>query len=956
MRSLSEGSGVVRLLTLSIVSFFFLTLSDTSLPRKAAGLAVRSTGDGSVPNAANTTAEMLAAAHARLGRKASKTSAGKPQPMTRPDDAGRFYLQQRLAAGQEELPMEHLRARLDEIEFREAARAAQRTGSNPGGIQGWQSIGPGNIGGRTRAIVFDPTNPNVVFAAGVAGGIFKSFDGGATWNPTADLMLNLAVCTLVIDPTNPNVLYAGTGEGFGNGIFVRGLGIFKSTDAGASWAQLPSTSVAQAGGAFYYVNKIVLSPNDPSRLYAGTKHGVFRSTDAGASWQVILANPWYNGTSPTTNGCSLGCLDLAIRSDRDPDVLFATFGSFDKDGLFRSDDGGDTWTETVTPFYQGRMVIAIAPSDNDRIYVGMADNGDLTQFGRLAELWRSNDGGLTFSSPLLPGDKFGPWLFSYVSIATGCLAGYPIYSQGWYDQTLAVDPTDRDVLFVGGINMHRSDDGGRTFGIAGYWFSYLSEPPDPDYIHPDQHTIVFHPGYNGVTNQTMWVGNDGGLFRTTNARAATSQEECPIGPNPGPGPDIVWEHLGGGYSVTQYYHGDAALETDMFVGGSQDNGSSRGLSTVTPNAWKMIAGGDGGYVAIDPTNSQNVYIEIQGFPTIRKSTDGGDTFALATNGITDTDGQFITPFAMDQSDPNVLWTGGSRPWRTMDAAQNWSVVGPNFAMPGGMSAIGIAPSDGNVVYLGFDNGFVARTTNGLAVSPTWTVSSNGLPLGNWVSSVAVDPQDTELAYATYSNLGIQHVFKTTDGGGSWTSIDGISAADIPDIPVHWIAVRPSDSLQLYAGTEFGVFATDDGGTTWDPANDGLAHTVVETLDFTDDDTLVAFTFGRGVFVSSLDAGSTGAPDVVAVAETLALSVAPVPFRGAGRIEASLPRAGHVRLTIHDLQGRLVAEIANGREPAGRLIQAWDGRNRSGARVASGTYFARLEAGGDVATKKIVLIR
>lgn len=897
----------------------------------------------------------LVAAHTRLLRKAATTPSGRREPTTQPEAAGRFYLRQRLAAGQEELPVEHLRARLDEIEAREAARAAQPGRSNPGGIQGWQSIGPGNIGGRTRAIVFDPTNPDVIYAAGVAGGIFKSTDAGTTWTPTDDLMLNLAVCTLVIDPTNPNVLYAGTGEGYGAGIFVRGLGIFRSTDAGGTWAQLPSTSSAQAGSAFHYVNKIVMSPNDPDRLYAGTRHGVFRSTDAGTSWEIVLANPWYNATPPMTNGCTLGCLDVAVRSDRNPDVLFASFGSFGKDGLFRSDDGGDTWTEYVTPSYQGRMVIAIAPSDNDRIYVGMADNGGLAQFGRIADLWRSDDG-VTFTSVLNPGDLFAPWLFSYVSIATGCLTGYPIYSQGWYDQALAVDPTDPDVLFVGGINLHRSDDGGQSFGIAGYWFSYLNDPPDPDYIHPDQHTVVFHPDYDAVTNQTLYVGNDGGLFRTHNARAATSQEECPIGPNPGPGPEIVWEQLAGGYAVTQYYHGDVAQDRTMFVGGSQDNGSSRGLSTATPNDWDLIAGGDGGYVAIDPTNGDIVFVEIQGFPTIRKSTDGGDTFFSATNGITDTDGLFITPYAMDPSNPDVMWTGGARPWRTTNGAASWSVAGPNFAAANKISAIAIAPSDGNVVYLGFDNGFLAKTTNGLSPSPTWNVFGGALPTGNWVSSVAVDPQDPNRAYATYSSVGIPHVWRTTSGGVSWASIDGISTADIPDIPVHWIAVRPGDSQQLYAGTEFGVFASDDGGAAWQPANDGLAHTVVETLDFPDGNTLVAFTFGRGAFVTTLDADPTGSPEVAAADEGLALSVTPVPFRGSGRVEFVLPRVGAVRLTIHDVRGRLVSVLAEGVVPAGRTVRTWDGRDRFGAKVAAGTYFVRLEANGELVTEKIVLIR
>jgi hypothetical protein len=432
------------------------------------------------------------------------------------------------------------------------------------------------------------------------------------------------------------------------------------------------------------------------------------------------------------------------------------------------------------------------------------------------------------------------------------------YAQGWYDNIIAVDPVDPDIVWVGGVDLFRSDDGGQNFGIAAYWIFYLQNPPPPYQIHPDHHAIVFHPSYDGVTNRIMYFGNDGGLFRTTNARAATSQEDCPL-PGDEPLPEIVFERLNNNYGVTQFYHGDAAREIDRFIGGCQDNGTNRVNSAGTPNDWSMIFGGDGGYVAIDPTNPNVMYIEIQFFPEIRKSINGGLSFFYAINGITDTDGLFITPFAMDQSNPSVLWTGGSRPWRTTNAAVSWAPAGPFFAAPDQISAIAISPTDGNVVYLGFSDGFVARSTNGLAASPTWTVrgAAQGLPVGGYVSSVAVDPQDPDVAYATYSTFGIPHIYRTVNGGAAWTSIDGIGFDGVPDIPVHWLEARPCNPEQLYAATELGVFASDDSGATWQPANVGLANVVVESLDFKDENTLVAFTHGRGAFVAEL--APCGAP-------------------------------------------------------------------------------------------------
>ena len=321
----------------------------------------------------------------------------------------------------------------------------------------------------------------------------------------------------------------------------------------------------------------------------------------------------------------------------------------------------------------------------------------------------------------------------------------------------------------------------------------------------------------------------------------------------------------------------------------------------------MIHGGDGGYVAIDPTDSQHLFLEIQGFPTIRVSYDGGQTTEPAVNGITDTDGLFITPYAMDQDDPDVMWTGGSRPWRTVNGAALWQLAGTDFAGPGTISAIAIAPSDSDVVYLGFDNGYIVRSTNALDASPNWTTYTTGL-WGGWVSSVVVDPTDPDVAYCTYSTYGGPHVLRKAAGSNQWATIDGSGENTIPDIPVHWIAVRPCDSQQLYIGTELGVFASDDGGANWLPSNEGLTHTIVETLDVKDDHTLVAFTHGRGAFVARLgmcpgeilgDLDSDGDVDLADLAQLLGHYGTPT---GAGHADGDLD--GDADVDLADLAALL----------------------------------------------------
>jgi photosystem II stability/assembly factor-like uncharacterized protein len=816
----------------------------------------------------------LGAARSSVERKLAKfREHGKPMAYDQPDEAMAFYLEQRLPPGSSALPLEKLVSADAEIRAREAALAAVRGGGpGPGGIGEWSEIGPGNVGGRTRVIVIDPSNPNTVYAAGVAGGVWKSTDAGASWTATDDLMQNLAVCSLAMDPDNPQILYAGTGEGFFNGDSVRGLGIFKSTDGAQTWTQLKSTVEGVPNGAFHRVTDIVISPNDSKRLYAATRFGVWRSTDSGASWSIVLSNPAFDLTNPTGAPTSSGCTDLAIRPDRDPDVLFAAFGIFEQDGLYRSNDGGDTWTKLGTTddiqlANQGRMVLAIAPSNANYVYICMADNGRTgREDGLLVNVFRSTDGGNTWQARGDLTNANTRNLLSNLVYGNGCF-GNNTYSQGWYDNIILVDPLDPEIVWVGGIDLFRSNDGGRTFGVASYW--YFS-PGDTNYVHADQHALAFHPQYNGTTNQVLYSGSDGGIYRTSNARASAAANGCPFDGDALP--LIIWESLNNGYGVTQFYHGDSARDIDQFAGGTQDNGTNLVRSRIATNGWVEILGGDGGYVAIDPSNPSVIWAESQGFPSIFKSVDGGADFRWGGFGISDNDGLFITPFAMDQNNADILWIGGSRPWRTVDG-RFWTPaaeVDPEnpsaypFSNIGRISAIGIAPSDSNVVYLGYTSGVVVRSFDALAEKPTWIVhdTDNGLP-ASYCSSIAVHPQNPRVAYVTYSRFDVEHIFRTVDGGQTWSSIDSLSAEGIPDIPVHWIVVRPTDPSQLFAGTELGVFASDDAGVSWQPVNAGLAHTVVETLDLKDENTLVAFTHGRGAFLTALqpaDCNGNGTPD------------------------------------------------------------------------------------------------
>ncbi len=808
-----------------------------------------------------------AATLAKIEAKQDRLRKHGPKRADAPQEAMDFFLAQRLAPGMTEYPIDDVQAAMHWARQRERDLREQR-GVLPGGIGLWEELGPGNVGGRTRAILINPVAPNVMYAAGVGGGVFKTINAGLSWSPTSDDLLNIAVCSMIMDPTDPNTIYAGTGEGFFNGDGIRGLGIFKTTDGGANWTQLAGTvEPAVPFGAFFRCNKLAVSPNDSDRIYAATRTAVWTSPDAGATWTALFDNPDITDLPPgipEAIGSSAGFTDIEVRQDTpmgEPDVLFVCSGSFTASGAYRSEDGGASWEQLgsnadLIRDDQGRMTIDIAPSNNDIIYIAMANNGGSGSFGQFVEIYRSTDGGDTWSPRVDFGAEISAFLFSNIVFGAGCF-GNSQFAQGWYDNIIKVDPSDPDVVWVGGVDLFRSDDGAQTFGIASYW--WLDNTFEA-FVHADQHELVFHPDYDGVTNTTLFSGSDGGVYRTDNALAPTSLEDCPFDDNFDIDfdalPDIVWQTLNNGYGVTQFYHGAVASEADTYIAGAQDNGTNRVTSAGALNSWTEIFGGDGGYVAIDPTNPDNMWCETQGFPTMRRSTDGGNSWDDANAGITDGGGMFINPFAIDKSMPSVLWTGGQRPWRTMNGAVSWVPAGPNFDGPSNQSAIAVAPSDSNIVYYAFSDGYVARSANALDADPDWEVfdENNGLPAeAAFLSSIAVDPSDPNTAYVTSSTFGAAHVYKTTDAGQNWNPIDGdVAIAGIPEVPAHWIAVRPCDSGQLYVGTEVGVFASDDAGASWAPANLGMANTVVESLDFRDDDTLVAFTHGRGAFLAELD--------------------------------------------------------------------------------------------------------
>ncbi len=674
-----------------------------------------------------------------------------------------------------------------------AALAARDQGV-AGGLDStqWTELGPGNIGGRMRAIAIDPTNPARMLVGSVAGGVWRSTNAGASWDPCDDLMTNLAVTSLVMTPGDPQVVYAATGEGFSNGDAIRGAGIFKSVDGGLTWAQLPVTANAN----FHWVCRLAMSV-DGATLLAGTRSGMWRSTDAGATFTRT-----YSGTG------SARCLDVKFHPTNAARAV-AQMSDTGISTVLYTNDGGANWS----------LATGIASTGTERTelawHKGWTGAGDGCVYALKAingtTLYRSVDGGASFTQ-----------------VGTSSILG----SQGWYDNTLWVDPSDRDantaddVVLAGGIDLWRSTNGGSSFSRISVWSSW------PNSAHADQHIIVEHPNFDGVTNRTVYFGNDGGIWRTDNVYSVSGTNG--------------WISLNNGIGITQFY-GASRSRADTVIGGTQDNGTLRWTAALGYDGWRQMYGGDGGFCASDQTNSNYHYGEYVRL-TIHRSTNGGQSASNIHSGIADAGSaaNFIAPFVLDPNDQARLLAGGASLWRTNNARAStvsWSAIKPSIGS--NISAIAVVVGDANQIWVGHNNGNVYRTTNGTAATPTWTrvdTTSPALP-NRLVTRITIDPANAQRVFVTFGGFATDNLWETTDAGATWRALPGL-----PSAPVRDVELAPHRGDWLYAATEVGLLVSENNGTTWTSAATPANVSIDET--FWADGFLYLATHGRGIWRQS----------------------------------------------------------------------------------------------------------
>jgi hypothetical protein len=657
--------------------------------------------------------------------------------------------------------------------------------------QKWTWLGPGNIGGRTRAIAVNPGTPSVWFAGSVGGGIWKTTDSGGSWAPVNDFMASLAVSSIVFQPGNPSIMYAGTGEGFFNSDGLQGAGLFKSTDGGTTWNQLSFTNNAN----FNYVNRLSISP-DGAVLLAATRSGLWRSTDGGTSFATVL-NKYFG----------IGIADV----DFSPTNSSAAVASDQYGDAWYSPDGGVTWTPatglgTTSGQFQ-RIEVAWAPSSPSTVYA-VADINKGT-------LYRSDNGGAT-----------------YGFVSTPAHLGY----QGWYDNALWVDPTNANFLVVGGLDLWRSTNGGLNFTQISAW-QYA-----PNSAHADHHVIVSLPGFRS-TNTSVLFGNDGGVYMTTNIDT--------VGGGALPYTS-GWSNMNHNYGVTQYYGVAGNATSGAIAGGTQDNGTLRYTPAGGPQSHTAMYGGDGGFMAADPTDPNYFYGEYV-YLRIFRSTNGGAPNSGADVSSTITDpAYFIAPFILDLNNPNTMLGGATGLWRSTAVkapSVQFTQIRPALSNNYAISAIAVARGNSDVCWLGYGNGEVWYSTNCTAPLPGWTrVDLNPGPLPKrYVTRIEIDPSNFNHVYAAFGGYTFPNLWHTTDGGASWSSgVSGSGFSALPAAPVRDIKIMPGRPSWVYAATDLGVLASQNGGASWNVPQDGPANVAVDELAWVGQ-SLVAATHGRGLY-------------------------------------------------------------------------------------------------------------
>jgi len=640
-------------------------------------------------------------------------------------------------------------------------------------IIGPTSAIPTNGGaGRLNSMTFDPQNTNIIWVGSPGGGLWKSTSGGTGWSVSgSDQLSTLGISAIVIDPTNSNTMYIGTGDRDASDTY--GVGVLKSTNGGATWN---TTGLNWALTTQRTVNVLRINPNNGQFIIAATSNGIHKTTNGATSWTQVLS------------GVNIKDIEMMPGN---PLVWYAS--SYSTPAIiYKSTNGGDSWTSVQSLSSVNRIAIAVTPHSPNTCYALCSSSSGSAYYA----LYRSTDAGTTWVQR-----STTPNILANSSSGTGSTG------QGWYDLALAVNPTDSNDVWVGGINVWRSTNAGTNWTIKAYWTTSATIP----YIHADQHEFMFKPG-----TTEFFACNDGGLFRTTNFGTS-------------------WTDLSNGLQIMQFYRiSQSITNSSILIGGAQDNGSN----LTNGSTWTQVYGGDGMDNAIDQSNPSYIYASWQNGNLVR-STNGGTSFS----GISPaSNGAWVTPMTLDPNNPVNLFSAYTSVYRSTNRGTNWTTIGSGF-LSSNATILKIASSNSNHIAVG-NSSQLHLTTNG---GTNWTNIKGTLPSS--ISNVAFHTTNPSIIWVTISGwTNGSKVFKTTNSGTTWTNESG----SLPNVPTNTIIIENSAADGVYVGNDIGVYYRNNTMSDWVAYDDGLPNVGVRDLEIHYGiKKLRVGTYGRGMWQGDL---------------------------------------------------------------------------------------------------------
>jgi len=742
----------------------------------------------------------------------------------------------------------------------------------------WWQLGRLSGSGRLDCVGFHPNDTNTIWVGAHSGGFWKTTDGGQSWYTTTDHLPSIGVSSIAVNPQNPDVLYIGTGD---RDTWVAfGIGVLKSLDGGETWEQ---TGLIYELLQNAIINKLLIHPFQPEIIYAATNQGIYKTQDAAENWTLLVQGHFR---------------DLYFM-EGNYEVLFTTsYNAYGNAKIYKSIDAGDSWfsvgTQTIIPTQVCRIALATTPANPNVLYAICSRKYPSSY---LYGVFKSDDAGETWQQTLSGND---------LNLLGRSAYGSDTEGYGWYTLTIAVSPTDENMVFTGGINMWKSTDGGyeweiqthETPGVLNTYNTWV-----------DYHAMRFRPG-----TEQLFCCHDGGIIKTYNH-----------------GEDF--ENISDGLSILQIYKiGLAPTNEELALCGPQDQFT---MYRQNETDWNCIYFGESGENFFDITDAQTFYVSGYG-GGFRRTTNGGSSFQNVTpQGVSFYN--WLAPFLSHPTDPNTIFVGVNDVYRSYNQGSSWDKLSENLSVSTQLTILEVAASNPDVMVAGTANVLWGTKDGG----QNWVIISNSLPnLG--ITEMCISSSDAGRYYVTIGGFtdGMK-VFMSPDYGESWENI----SMNLPNVPATCIVYEDGSDDAVYVGTDLGVFYHSNAIDHWIDFGSGLPNVVIGELEIHyGSGILRAGTYGRGLWETPLMD-----PTILAVSDEGEVDMYLYPNPASDQLNFKLESAYRlVSISLVDILGKVVIskQFADNHDMSEKSINV--------SFLPAGAYMVFVETNVGTLNQKIII--